>query len=46
MIQPIERFFRAFGAEQKPYFEITKTNSKTLFIKQEIKRIFNYIIKK
>jgi len=28
MIQPVEKFFRAFGADQKPYFLITKTNSK------------------
>ena len=28
MIKPIERFFRAFGGEQVPYFEITKINSK------------------
>lgn len=27
MIEPIERFFRSFGAVQKPYFQIRKTNS-------------------
>ena len=27
MIKPIERFFRAFGAKQIPYFEISKSNS-------------------
>lgn len=27
MSPPIERFFRAFGARQKPYFRVTKTNS-------------------
>jgi hypothetical protein len=27
MIQPIERFFRAFGARQKPYHRVTKVNS-------------------
>ena len=27
MIESVERFFRAFGAEQKPYFHITKTPS-------------------
>lgn len=27
MIEPIERFFRAFGAQQKPYSVISKTNS-------------------
>ena len=31
MIEPVERFFRGFGAVQTPYFSISKTNSK--FIK-------------
>lgn len=26
MIEPVERFFRAFGARQVPYFQITKDN--------------------
>lgn len=26
MLEPVERFFRAFGAKQIPYFQITKTN--------------------
>jgi lipid II:glycine glycyltransferase (peptidoglycan interpeptide bridge formation enzyme) len=30
MIEPIERYFRAFGGKQTPYFEISKTNSKVL----------------
>jgi lipid II:glycine glycyltransferase (peptidoglycan interpeptide bridge formation enzyme) len=30
MIEPIERFFRAFGATQTPYFSISKTPSKLL----------------
>lgn len=30
MIEPIERFFRAFGAIQTPYFSISKNNSKLL----------------
>ncbi|CBJ83425.1 conserved hypothetical protein [Xenorhabdus bovienii str. Jollieti] len=30
MLEPVERFFRAFGAEQTPYFHISKTNSKIL----------------
>ena len=34
MIEPLERFFRAFGAKQTPYLQITKTTSKLLkFIK-------------
>lgn len=30
MIEPIERFFRAFGAQQTPYFTISKTPSRLL----------------
>jgi len=30
MLEPVERFFRAFGAIQTPYFKISKTNSKLL----------------
>ena len=30
MIEPVERFFRGFGAVQTPYFSISKTNSKLL----------------
>ncbi|MFM1876564.1 MAG: hypothetical protein RL266_2301, partial [Bacteroidota bacterium] len=30
MIEPVERFFRSFGAKQTPYFEIRKTDSKLL----------------
>jgi Acetyltransferase (GNAT) domain len=34
MIEPVERFFRAFGAKQVPYLQITKTSSRLLkFIK-------------
>jgi lipid II:glycine glycyltransferase (peptidoglycan interpeptide bridge formation enzyme) len=32
MIEPIERFFRAFGAKQVPYFQITKAKNKILHI--------------
>ncbi|WDE99151.1 GNAT family N-acetyltransferase [Lentisphaera profundi] len=39
MIEPIESFFRAFGAIQKPYFNITKTNSKLLKIAQLTKSL-------
>lgn len=27
MIESVERFFRAFGAKQKPYFQVSKINS-------------------
>ena len=30
MIEPIERFFRAFGAEQTPYFAVSHTPSKLI----------------
>lgn len=30
MIEPVERFFRGFGATQTPYFTISKTNSKLI----------------
>lgn len=30
MIESIEKFFRAFGASQTPYFEIYKTPSKLI----------------
>jgi hypothetical protein len=30
MIEPIERYFRAFGGKLTPYFEIKKTSSKFL----------------
>ncbi|UJF25437.1 GNAT family N-acetyltransferase [Suttonella sp. R2A3] len=30
MIEPVERFFRGFGAKQIPYFTVSKTNSKLL----------------
>ena len=33
MLEPIERFFRAFGAEQTPYFSVTKTSSFLLKIR-------------
>ena len=37
MIESVERFFRAFGAEQKPYFHITKTPSYILRIAKALK---------
>lgn len=35
MIKPVERFFRAFGARQKPYFAVSKTNSLPLKMAQD-----------
>jgi len=37
MLEPVERFFRAFGAKQTPYSQITKTNSRLLKIKKAFK---------
>lgn len=39
MLEPVERFFRAFGATQKPYFQIKKENSRILKIMLDIKGI-------
>ena len=37
MIEPIEKFFKGFGAVQKPYFNISKTNSFLLNIARLLK---------
>ncbi len=41
MIESVEKYFRSFGATQKPYYNITKTNSKLLktinFVREIIK---------
>jgi hypothetical protein len=34
MIQPVERFFRGFGATQVPYFNVRKTCSRLLRVRQ------------
>jgi len=39
MIESIEKYFRSFGAIQKPYFNISKTNSKLLKIRSLLKEI-------
>ena len=39
MIENIEKYFRSFGAIQTPYFQITKTNSKLLKIRNCIRDI-------
>lgn len=40
MIQPIERFFRGFGAVQKQYYTISKTNSKMIKVVLFLRAIF------
>jgi hypothetical protein len=37
MIEPVERFFRAFGAEQRPYFHVTKTSSRLLKMRRDVR---------
>jgi lipid II:glycine glycyltransferase (peptidoglycan interpeptide bridge formation enzyme) len=39
MIESIEKYFRSFGAIQKPYFHISKTNSKLLKVRDAIRDI-------
>lgn len=39
MIEPIERFFRAFGGVQTPYFSVSKTNSKPLKVYRFLRRL-------
>lgn len=40
MVEPIERFFRAFGATQVPYFSVEKINSKLLRLAMEYRKVF------
>ncbi len=37
MIEPVERFFRAFGAKQKRYFQVSKINSLLLKMRQDVR---------
>ena len=37
MIEPVERFFRAFGAKQKSYFQMSKINSPVVKIYRDIR---------
>lgn len=39
MIEPVERSFRQFGAIQKPYFSISKTNSKSIKVYRFLKSL-------
>jgi hypothetical protein len=41
MLESVERYFRAFGARQMPYFQITKENSSV----SRIRRIFSSPLK-
>jgi hypothetical protein len=39
VVESIERYFRSFGSEQKPYFVVTKTPSRFLKLKQFVKEL-------
>ncbi len=39
MLEPVERFFRAFGATQTPYFVVTKTKSRLLRVKNTLQAL-------
>jgi hypothetical protein len=41
MLEPIERFFRGFGAIQVPYFNITKTPSRLLRVRQGLMSVMS-----
>lgn len=41
MIESIEKYFRSFGAIQKPYYQITKTTSKLLKLRNFINELKN-----
>lgn len=40
MIESIEKYFRSFGAIQKPYYSVSKTNSKVLQIRTSLRNIW------
>lgn len=43
MIEPIDRFFRGFGAIQKPYLQISKTNGKLIKLSYLLKECLNLL---
>ncbi len=45
MIESIEKYFRSFGAVQKRYFTISKTNSKFLRLKTALKDVVKAIVR-
>ncbi len=46
MIEPIEEFFRSFGGAQKPYFEISKTNSRSLKLRRQATELMRLLLKR
>jgi hypothetical protein len=45
IVEPIERFMRAFGARQVPYFQITKNNSQLVFWGQAARMLKRAVVK-
>jgi len=41
MLEPVERYFRAFGAVQTPYFQVSKTCSRRLKIYKALKNLLD-----
>lgn len=39
MLEPVERFFRAFGAEQVPYYQVQRTNSRLLRVAEFLRAL-------
>jgi len=39
MLEPVERFFRAFGAEQTPYFSVTRRLSPLLKLRRSVRAL-------
>ncbi|MDA8326751.1 MAG: GNAT family N-acetyltransferase [Nitrospiraceae bacterium] len=43
MLEPVEEFFRGFGAVQRPYFEISRTTSRHLQIRMHGRKLLGLI---
>jgi hypothetical protein len=43
IIEPIERFFRSFGAQQTPYFQVVKINSLPLRVYYDLRSWLRYL---
>lgn len=46
MLEPIEEFFRSFGAVQTPYFEISKINSRSLKLRKSGRELFRTLLRR
>jgi hypothetical protein len=46
MISGVENYFRSFGAIQKTFFEISRTDSKLVFLSGEIKKTIHFLFRK